>query len=195
MQDLAALRAAIDLLQVPSRMHATRSKPLPEGIGLLLYVAAGDQQVTADAARSTRRSPEFLLAAAQFFIEQILLSPTPDSYRILGADRTATSIELRRNMALLLKILHPDHDQNSERSIFAARVTDAWNNLKTLERRNTYDALSNTRVEKKISKLSANRSEPRRPTLATHSPISPRPVKKRRPLRHALLDLLAHFRA
>ncbi|SFV32762.1 J domain-containing protein [Hyphomicrobium facile] len=195
MQDLTALRVAIDILQVPSRMHATRSKPLPDGVGLLLSVAAGDEQVTANASRTTARSPEFLLEAAQFFVEQILLSPTSDSYRILGADRTATAIELRRNMALLLKILHPDHYQNVQRSIFAGRVTEAWNNLKTLERRNTYDAGRDTHAEEEHSRVPANRAAQWPPAIARHSQSSSRPIRRRRPLRRALLDFLAHFRA
>lgn len=195
MQDLAALRVAIDLLQVPSRMHAVRSKPLPDGVGFLLYVAAGDERAMADAARSTRRSPEFLLEASQFFIEQILLSPVSDSYRVLGADRSAASTELRRNMALLLKILHPDHYPNSERSIFAGRVTEAWNNLKTLERRSSYDALRNTHAEEESSDISARRPAEWQTVSATHVPTGSRPMRKRRPFRHALLDFLAHFRA
>jgi hypothetical protein len=42
-------------------------------------------------------------------------------------------------MALLLRFLHPDIDQKGERSIFAARVTKAWSDLKTPERRAAYD--------------------------------------------------------
>ena len=42
-------------------------------------------------------------------------------------------------MALLLRWLHPDLDRHGERSVFAARVTRAWNDLKTQERRAAYD--------------------------------------------------------
>lgn len=195
MHDLAALRVAIDILQVPSRMHAVRSKPLPQGVGLLLYVAAGDGSMTAEAARITSRSPEFLLEAAQFFIEQILLSPASDSYRVLGATRNATSTELRRNMALLLKILHPDHYQNSERAIFAGRVTEAWNNLKTMERRSTYDAMRNTRPNEEPSQSSASQSEPWSPASSAQSPTISRPVRRRKSFRTALSDFLAQFKA
>ena len=77
--------------------------------------------------------------AAGFFIEQVMLFPEADSYRVLGASPTAANFELRRNMALLLRWLHPDIDQKGERSIFAARVTKAWSDLKTPERRAAYD--------------------------------------------------------
>ena len=65
--------------------------------------------------------------------------PEADSYRVLGASPTAANFELRRNMALLLRWLHPDIDQKGERSIFAARMTKAWSDLKTTERRVVYD--------------------------------------------------------
>ena len=85
------------------------------------------------------RSRETVCEAAAFFIEQILLSPDADSYRVLGARPEATNYELRRNMALLLRWLHPDHDGQGARSVFVGRVTRAWNDLKTQERRAAYD--------------------------------------------------------
>ena len=75
--------------------------------------------------------------AARFFIEQVLFHPQADSYRALGARPQASTGELRRNMALLLRWVHPGHDQG-ERSIFARRVMRAWNDLKTDEQRAAY---------------------------------------------------------
>jgi DnaJ-class molecular chaperone len=77
--------------------------------------------------------------AAAFFIEQILLHADADSYRVLGANPQSTSNELRRNMALLLKWLHPDLDRSAERSVLATRVTLAWDAVKTPERKAAYD--------------------------------------------------------
>ena len=81
--------------------------------------------------------------AAAFFIEQILLAPGADSYRVLGGNAQASNSDLRRNMALLLRWLHPDmeHNGTGDRSVFAARITLAWEDLKTAERRAAYDAL------------------------------------------------------
>src|SRR5262249_32076942 len=79
--------------------------------------------------------------AATFFIEQILFAPDADSYRVLGAEPQASPAELRRNLALLLRWLHPDLDPRGERSVFIGRVTAAWNNLKTPEKRAAYDEL------------------------------------------------------
>jgi DnaJ-class molecular chaperone len=86
--------------------------------------------------------------AAAFFIEQILFAPDTDSYRVLGAASQASASELRGNAALLLKWLHPDRDPQGERSIFVSRVTEAWNNLKTPDRRAAYDELRRSSSER-----------------------------------------------
>jgi len=140
MHDTTALRIAMDLMQVPSRARSLRSAPLPEGIPILLQVAAGNEEVTREAACAMDRSADAVRSAAVFFIEQILLSPEADSYRVLGAGPGATNSELRRNMSQLLKRFHPDADRSGYRSSFAARVTLAWQDLKTPARRAAYDA-------------------------------------------------------
>jgi hypothetical protein len=98
---------------------------------MLLRIASGDEAATAEGAQLSGRSGEIVHEAAAFFIEQILLFPGASSYRVLGASQNATAGELRRNMALLLTWLHPDVDRSGERSIFAGRVTGAWEDLKT----------------------------------------------------------------
>ena len=42
-------------------------------------------------------------------------------------------------MALLTRWLHPDMDRHGEHAVFVGRVTKAWNDLKTPERRAAYD--------------------------------------------------------
>lgn len=133
------VRFAIELLQVPSRVHIVRAEPLPADVDLLLRIAAGDAEAEATAVASTGRSNELIRQAAIFFIEQVLLCPSADSYRVLGADSQANSSELRRNMALLLRWLHPDKGPQEHRFVFANRVTRAWDDLKTPERRALYD--------------------------------------------------------
>jgi hypothetical protein len=139
MSHATALRIAIDLMLVPSRVRIVKGESLPEGVSFLLRIAAGDADATLEAASSTGKSPETLQAASTFFIEQILLASGSDSYRILGARQSASAAELRSNLALLLRWLHADNVQNSERSIFVRRLTDAWNDLKTPQRRAAYD--------------------------------------------------------
>jgi hypothetical protein len=112
---------------------------MPAGITTLLEIAAGNREACQAAASAFDRPSEVMQKAAAFFIEQVMLTPEADSYRVLGAAPDAPSHELRRNMALLLRWLHPDTGDADGRSLFAGRVTSAWENLKTPERRLAYD--------------------------------------------------------
>ena len=51
MRDATALRLAIDLMLVPSRVRAQRASPLPSGVAFLLQVAAYDEQAMREAVR------------------------------------------------------------------------------------------------------------------------------------------------
>ena len=140
MAELAAIRNALYLFHMPSQVRQARSGPLPGGVSLLLEVAAGEASVTDEAAEALKRPADVLRDAAAFYIEQVLLAPEADSYRVLGATRETSSTDLRRNMALLLRWTHPDADRPGTRTAFANRVTKAWENLKTHDRRESYDA-------------------------------------------------------
>ena len=152
MSDRMAVKLAIDLLHVPSQVRLVRSERLPDGVALLLEIAAGEEEAERSAVAATGRSRETVRRSAAFFIEQILFAPDADSYRVLGASSQASAAELRRNVALLLRWLHPDVDAGGARSIFANRVTEAWNNLKTPERRALYDAQRRVEAPHKKSK-------------------------------------------
>ncbi len=164
MNQLAALRLAIDFMQGPSRVPFALRDPLPDGVPLLLRIAAGDDEAISAAVATVGRSAEVVGAAAMFFIEQVLFCPDADSYRVLGASSQATAAELRRNLAFLLRWLHPDRDHKGQRSAFAARVTLAWENLKTQERRTAYDQL----VQK-----SEHKGRSRRQKASAHIPSKP----------------------
>ncbi len=140
MPDATALRLAIDLLHVPSQLHLARAEPLPDDVSSLLRVAAGNEEALNEAVQATERPPQVIREAAAFFIEEVLLAPDAGSYRTLGARPDATRQELRRNMGLLIKSLHPDLNGDAERTVFVGRVTGAWDDLKTPERRAAYDA-------------------------------------------------------
>jgi hypothetical protein len=133
------VKVAIDLMHLPSQARRMRTAPLPDDVVVLLRVASGDEETISLAAEKLGRSRETVREAAAFYVVQILLFPNADSYRVLGARPEATNGELRRNMTLLLRWLHPDLDRNGELSVFAARVTRAWNDLKTPARRAAYD--------------------------------------------------------
>lgn len=139
MSDGVALKIAIDLMHVPSQVRLQRMEPLPDGVLTLLRIAAGNEDAETAASLLTDRSRDIVRQASAFFIEQILFAPNADSYRVLGATPKADASELRRNVALLLRWLHPDLDPAGNRSIFVGRVTAAWNDVKTPERRAAYD--------------------------------------------------------
>jgi pyruvate/2-oxoglutarate dehydrogenase complex dihydrolipoamide acyltransferase (E2) component len=135
-----ALKLAIDLLRSPSQVRLIKPEPLPDGVELLLRIAAGEADAARSAAVTARCSPKTVRRAAAFFIEQILFASDADSYRVLGVNATASAGELRRNAALLLRWLLLDRDAHGACTVFASRVTGAWNDLKTSERRAAYDA-------------------------------------------------------
>ena len=144
--NIEALRAAVCLAAVPSRRRRLRNDPLPEGVALLLRIVADDREAIEASAQRLQRRPIELREAAAFYVEQIMLNPRADSYRVLGAQPGAATAELRRNLALLCKWLHSDVCQDQGRSVFFTRITNAWNNLKTPERRAAYDAALTARL-------------------------------------------------
>ena len=140
MEHLTTVMMALDLLRTPSRVQLVRNAPLPNGVETLLRLAGGDETLTRETSAAIAVPPGVLKEAASFFIEQAMLFPDADAYRVLGTRRGATTAELRRNMALLLGWLHPDHGTD-QRSVFTHRVTRAWNDVKSPERRAAYDRL------------------------------------------------------
>ena len=136
---LPALRAAIELSLMPTRVRVLRDSPLPDGVSLLLRIAAGDEAAEREAAASLDRPAQVVRSASAFYIEQMLLHPEADSYRVLGAGPKAATAELRQNMAHLIRWLHPDHNPTEERTVFVNRVNRAWEDLKTPDRREAYD--------------------------------------------------------
>ena len=148
---------ALDLLQSPSSIKQLRGAPLPDDVSTLLHIAAGDEEISREAATATRRSTKSIREAAAFYIEQILLHPDADHYRVLGARPEASTAELRRNMALLIRWLHPDQQNGGDRSVFTTRITKAWGELKTDDKRAAYD-LSRRRALQKKSTPTKGRS-------------------------------------
>lgn len=164
-----ALRLAFDLMQLPSQVRFVRAAPLPDDVPVLLGIAAGDAETIRQATRLSGRSRDDVTEAAGFFIEQILLFPDADSYRVLGATSRTSNGELRRHMALLLRWLHPDLDPQGERIVFARKVTRAWNDLKTPERRAAYDQSMRNDLEKMLHKTDSRNGRRRGSSRRPHN--------------------------
>ena len=160
-----ALEVALSLAESPPLVRLVRSSPLPDGIKLLLRVAANETEALRTAQAMTGRSQALLREAACFFIDQVLFHADADSYRILGAASGAPRSELRANMALLIKWLHPDGQarrasrSDFNRSAYLHRVSQAWENLKTDERRAAYDRWLSNRPGQPSSRHAARREQ------------------------------------
>ncbi|GHE79838.1 hypothetical protein GCM10019059_42860 [Camelimonas fluminis] len=137
-----AIHCALNLFANPGLVRRYQQEKLPPDVHQLLLVAVGHGGARTAPTVSTG-GPSHLEEAASFFIEQILLDQQSDSFRVLGCAREASHEELRRNMALLMRWLHPDMRSPRYRSVlarevFITRVTRAWNDLKSDERRIAY---------------------------------------------------------
>ncbi|MEL6373400.1 MAG: DnaJ domain-containing protein [Pseudomonadota bacterium] len=141
MADLDALQVAIDIFHIPARIQQARRQPLPAGVPWVLQICTQDEDALAQAAAGLNRQPDLVQQASAFFVEQILFDPSADSYRTLGVHADADVRTIRQNMALLMRWLHPDVDEGAaSNEALAARVTNAWETLKTPEKRAQYDA-------------------------------------------------------
>lgn len=145
MAESDALHAALVLVKDPVSVRKLQRAELPGGIPAVLAIAIGEEAALAEAQAYTGRSRTALTEAAGFFVEQVLLDHDADSYRVLGGSRKSTHEELRHNMALLMRWLHPDlqalRNGAGDREVFSSRVTRAWEDLKNDERRRAYDRL------------------------------------------------------
>ncbi|MDX2306663.1 MAG: DnaJ domain-containing protein [Hyphomicrobium sp.] len=188
MSDLAALSAAIALHHRPDLSRIARRSALPRGLTFLLEIAAGDPDALAIAARETRRTEAELRRIAGFYIEQVLFVRDAESYRLLGCNRNATSAELRRHMALLMRWLHPDvtprtpADTTIDRSVFATRIAKAWEDLKSDDRRRAYDATLTKEATLRPRRRNAPTADHDRAKSNKPSAASPRPPGTRKNL-------------
>ena len=138
-----ALDAALALFKDPVKARSLPGRALPANVSGVLAIAVGEEEALTAASRRTGFTRQPLQEAAGFFIEQALFLRDADSYRVLGGGPHSTHEELRHNMALLMRWLHPDlqslRSGPLDREVFATRVSRAWEDLKTRERRAAYD--------------------------------------------------------
>ena len=76
----------------------------------------------------------------EFDIQPCVMPKQDPTWRFaLGASPQTSAGELRQNMALLMRWLHPDKNPTDARAVFVSRINRAWDDLKTPERRQAYD--------------------------------------------------------
>ena len=134
------LETALALQRAPGERFRLRDRPLPDGLVHVLEVASGSPQALAGAAAELNESPDTLLEAARFYLEQVLFAaPDADAYRILGVPRDAPAEVIRTHHRWLQRWLHPDRALAGDASVYATRVNQAWAMLRTPESRHQYD--------------------------------------------------------
>jgi hypothetical protein len=144
MGESSALHAALALLKDPVSARRYHRAELPSDMRDMLAIVGGNEDAITQAQQYTGQSRATLQEAAAFFVEQVLLDHHSDSYRVLGGTKSSSYEDLRHNMALLMRWLHPDSQWQGNhaainREVFSSRVTRAWEDLKTEERRRAYD--------------------------------------------------------
>ena len=138
--DGSALEVALALMRTPSMRVALRSRPLPDGVGEVVELAAGASERVAEAAVRSGESPEDVLEAARFYVREVLLFAGADAYRVLGVAADADDAQVKLHHRHLQQWLHPDRNEQGWESAFAARVNMAWAELRSPSRRAAYDA-------------------------------------------------------
>jgi hypothetical protein len=116
---------ALDLARMPTLAHSIEKPPLPTDIFEVMRIAAGAPEVCQLASQTTGQPPAVLIEAARFYLQQVLLRPDADSYRVLGLPPGASRELARRHMRCLLQWLHPDVNRDWD-SAYAERVLSAW---------------------------------------------------------------------
>ncbi len=139
MTTATALYHALDLLDGPILAGLMRNEPLPDDVLMLIKIAAGDEAACRRAAAMTAASPARIRAAAVLYLQNVLLAPGADHYRVLGVAPDAPRATMRHHLGWLMKWLHPDRAASDWDSAFAERVIAAWDAVKTPQRRARYD--------------------------------------------------------
>jgi hypothetical protein len=134
----AALLEALALQRAPRSRRPGPSQRLPEGTLQLVRLAAGEDEATALAQRATGENPQTLREAAIFYIQQVFFAPGSSSYRVLGAEPDFSDERLREHYRWLARWLHPDRNPDEWEVVFAERVNNAWQDVRTSERRARY---------------------------------------------------------
>lgn len=139
-----ALEQAVAALRAPALLPRLRDRPLPEGIILLLQIAAGNAQATNAATGMVNESEAMVVEAAEQFIQQVMFSAGSDSYRVLGLAQDAEANQIKEHYRWLVRWVHPDRRGDDWNHVYTDRVTAAWQELRTAERRAMYDKRRNS---------------------------------------------------
>lgn len=129
----SALSVARALFDEPGLRHDLRRRPLPEDVGHVLALIGSEGRQLEQAATELGANPRELQQAARFYVQEILLFPGADDYRLLGVAPGADTNTLKRHYRMLQSWLHPDRaDAGTDRTVHAARINSAYRYLRHL---------------------------------------------------------------
>lgn len=134
-----ALVQALALLRAPRGARPGPQEALPDGMLALLRIVAGEEEVLGQAVAATGETAATVREAAVFYIQQVMFDPDGDAYRVLGTARDAQATQLREHYRWLARWLHPDRNPDSWEALYLDRVNQAWQQIRTPERRKRHD--------------------------------------------------------
>ena len=134
-----ALHQSIDAFRAPALYLRLREHKLPEGMLLLLRIAAGDSQAIELGQSMSNETGSAVSEAAVMFIQHLMFYPGSSSFRVLGVEPSASDAQIKEHYRWLVRWLHPDRNADEWDAVYAERVTLAWQDLRTPDRRLAYE--------------------------------------------------------
>ena len=147
MSDRMAVKIAIDIMHVPSQVRLVRSEPLPNDVHMFCELRRVMMRRSAAVALTVARSRPCGRPPLSSSNKSYLLLSS-DSYRVLGVSPQASASELRRNVALLLRWLHPGFGSPRGAFDFHRSGDGGLERCEDPERRAAYDEILQSSVEK-----------------------------------------------
>ncbi|MBW6495236.1 MAG: J domain-containing protein [Burkholderiaceae bacterium] len=165
-QALAFYRAPTDYPELRNPRRALR------GDAVNILKIALDADPSSVGAPSGIAGIDEWVAAARFFVEQVLLSPGADYYRVNGLPRGASAADLRENHRLLIRLLHPDRIKLDPdwQAAAAARANQAYATLRDPLTRAAYD---HEIALERLARMRPETPEPGRPRHPSARPPAP----------------------
>ena len=120
------IELALDLARMPALARTSVVPAVPANIVELMRIAAACPEACQAAVAGTGEPTPVVIEAARFYLQQVLLRPGADCYRILGIGPSASRETARSHMRWLMEWLHPDRNNDSWDAVYAERVLKAW---------------------------------------------------------------------
>ncbi len=125
-----ALDHALQLRDDPGVLPLLRARPLPDGVLLLIRIAAGDKEAMRSAQVRSSAPADALSSCAIEYLREVLFADGADSHRLLGV-RENSGLELtKEHYRWLIHWLHPDRDASGGSQALAQRVNRAWRQVR-----------------------------------------------------------------